>query len=458
MAPPQAMSAAGKATRVLVIEDEPDLARMLQRIIQAAGPYEVLIRGGRFDVAALFARTPPDMVFLDLVMPDMDGFEAIELIRTVDPIVPIIVVSAYSSIDNAVKAVRLGAFDFLPKPFDPDTIELMLAKVGREFDQRARAWADEDPALAAIKGVSPQVAALKEWLRRVRTANANVLISGESGTGKELVARALHAGQGPFVAVNAAAIPAELAESELFGHRAGAFTGAAGERKGLLLAAHGGVLFLDEVNAMSPQVQAKLLRAIQDKAVRPVGAEKTIAVEFRLIAASNEDLEGAVQEGRFRRDLYHRLRVLNVTLPALRERTEDIPVLAEEFVHRYCRAHGRRARRLSDAALADLMARAWPGNIRELENAIEELVILAPEGAVEIGLPTLLHPPSSRAQGERGGFAEITTLAEMERRYVRHVLATAGGNKAQTARLLSIDYKTLLRKLAQDHDMREDSP
>jgi len=443
----------GPPVRVLIVEDEPDVARILKKIIQTNGSYAVDVITERFNVRERFATAPPDVLFLDLVMPEMDGFEVIAAVREVNRSIPIVVVSAHSTVENAVKAVKLGAFDFLPKPFDPESVELMLAKLEREFvlvAQASRAR-EQDPYLQAIRGETTQIRAVREWILKVRPAQANVLIQGESGTGKELVARAIHGGRGPFVAVNMAAIPSDLAESELFGHRPGAFTGATRERQGLIAEAHGGTLFLDEVDAMPAPVQAKLLRALEDRRVRPLGGNQQVAVDFRLISATNADLEDAVQRGTFRRDLYHRLRVLSVTLPPLRERLTDIPILVDDFVQRYARAHGCRARRLAPGALDQLMRRPWPGNVRELENVIEEAVLLCPEDADEIDLPSfpVSLPAESVVADGRIDKTDLKPLEEVERDYVARVLSSTGGNKAKAARILRIDYKTLLRKLAE---------
>jgi DNA-binding NtrC family response regulator len=375
-------------------------------------------------------------------MPGLDGFEVIRRVKALDEDLPIIVVSAHASLENAVRAVKAGAFDFLAKPFSPESVELMLAKVARERDLR-RAVRGGDGDLAALRGGSAAMTRLREWILRVREVRANVLIEGESGTGKELVARALHAGRGPFVALNVAALPDALAEAELFGVRRGAYTGADRDRPGLILAAHGGVLFLDEVNAMSAPVQAKLLRVLEDRRLRPVGGGDEVVVDFRLFAAANEDLAGRVEAGAFRRDLYHRLKVMHVVLPSLRERREDIAPLAEHFLQRYARAHGCRARRIHPEVLARLAAADWPGNVRELENSVEQAAILCPPEAVEV--PRAAFPALGQAAGET---ALVGTLAAVEARHIREVLRQTGGNKAQAARILAIDYKTLLRKLA----------
>lgn len=441
--------------RILLIEDEPDVAAMLKRMLEASADCEIRIETVPEDFPILFERFRPDLVFTDLMMPGLSGFDVIRALKALDADLPVIVVSAYATLDNAVAAVKAGAFDFLAKPFGLESVELVLAKARRELETRARQaemcrrLRAGDSDLAALLGDSAKMRRLRDWIVQVRDTRANVLIEGESGTGKELVARALHAGRGPFVAVNMAAIPDELAESELFGYRKGAFTGATRDRPGLLREAHGGSLFLDEVNAMSPILQAKLLRVLQERRIRPIGADREEAVEFRLLAASNVRLEDEVAQGVFRRDLFHRLNVLSVRLPPLRERREDIAVLAEHFVQRYARAHGRRARRLAPDATAALLAADWPGNVRELENVIEQAVILCPEHLGE--LPLDLLPPHL---GGRGWFADEAaegrpaTLEEMERRYILSVLDRCGGNKAEAARVLAIGYKTLLRKLA----------
>ncbi|MFN3751673.1 MAG: sigma-54-dependent transcriptional regulator [Thiobacillus sp.] len=442
---------------LLVIEDEPDVAALLKRIIESCGPHRVRVETAPGELAALFKETRPDLIFTDLVMPGLDGFEVIRQAQAFDPDLPVIVVSAHATLDNAVKAVKLGAFDFLAKPFGLEAVELVLAKARREVESRARQaelcrqMQARDGDLNALQGASPAMQRLREWIVQVRSTRANVLIEGESGTGKELVARALHGGQGPFVALNMAAIPDDLAESELFGCARGAFTGATRERAGLIREAHGGSLFLDEVNAMSPLIQAKLLRVLQERRVRPLGADRDYEVDFRLLAASNVSLEQQVAAGAFRRDLFHRLKVLNVRLPPLRERREDIAALAEFFVERYARAQGRRVRRLAPDAVLALMAADWPGNVRELENAVEQAVILCPESALEV--PLALLPENLGGCGWLGSVGEPAggrpaTLAEMERRYILSVLAQAGGNKAEASRILAIGYKTLLRKLS----------
>lgn len=434
---------------VLIIEDEPDIAAILKRIIEGAGGYKARILTDPTGLEA--ALDPlPDLVFTDLVMPGMDGFAVIERVRQRNADIPIVVVSAHASLENAVRAVRSGAFDFLAKPFKPESVELMLAKLERDRALRRRV-ADADPDLAALIGESAVMKRVRQWIATVRPARTNVLIEGESGTGKELAARAIHGGHGKFVAVNTAAIPESLAEAELFGYKRGAFTGATRDHAGLLREADGGTLFLDEVNAMPASLQAKLLRVLEEKKLRPVGGTQDVPVDFRLFCATNAPLESLVEQGLFRRDLYHRIHVLHLRLPPLRERREDIPLLAEQFLHRYARAHGRSVRRLSVEAVAALTNADWPGNVRELENVLEQAVVLCPTERSE--LPVDVLPPSLGGSGwadssDATSSGKPLTLAEVERRHVREVLRQAEGNKAEAARILAIDYKTLLRKLA----------
>jgi len=434
---------------VLIVEDEPDIAAILKRIIEGAGGYKARLL---IDPAGLDAALdpPPDLVFTDLVMPELDGFSVIQRVHERNADIPIVVVSAHASLENAVRAVKSGAFDFLAKPFKPESVELMLAKLDRDRALRRRV-ADADPDLAALIGDSSVMRRVRQWIATVRPARTNVLIEGESGTGKELAARAIHGGHGKFVAINTAAIPESLAEAELFGYKRGAFTGAVRDHAGLLREAHGGTLFLDEVNAMPATLQAKLLRVLEDRKLRPVGGTQDVPVDFRLVCATNAPLESLVDLGMFRRDLFHRIHVLHLRLPPLRERREDIPLLAEQFLHRYARAHGRTVRRLSVETVAALTNADWPGNVRELENIVEQAVVLCPPERSE--LPIEVLPPSLGGSGwsdlgDMAGSDKPMTLAEMERRHVKEILRQAGGNKSEAARLLAIDYKTLLRKLS----------
>jgi len=451
-----------RPVRILVVEDEPDVASTLKRVIESCGDYRVDIEQQSQKIIQVLEERQPDILFTDLVMPKIDGFELIQHVKEYDEDLPVVVVSAYTTLENAVKAVKLGAFDFLPKPFSPESVELILAKVRRDIGLRMRTAElcrriqEQDAALHSLRGSSLLMQRLREWICKIRGTNANVLLEGESGTGKELVVRAIHDGNGPFVAINMAAIPDELAEAELFGYAKGAFTGATRQRHGLLREAHGGVLFLDEVNATSPRLQAKLLRVLQERCIRPLGSIQDIEVDFRLLSAANQDLEQMVREGEFRRDLYHRLKVLHMSLPPLRSRPEDIPELADYFLQRYIRTHAKRARHLTHGVIELLMQGEWLGNVRELENVIEQAVILCSDEASEITpdlLPAALGGPQVADPSTAEGHP--LTLAEMEMQYIHTILNQADGNKAQASRILGIDYKTLLRKLASDRSSQQ---
>ena len=442
------MSLADQLLTILIVEDEPDLAAILKRIVEAAGPWRARILTDPTGLDAALAALP-DLVFTDLVMPGLDGFDVIRRVRDRDPDLPVIVISAHASLENAVRAVREGAFDFLAKPFKPEAVELILAKTERDRALRQRAT-EADPELAALRGETPAMRRVRQWIATVRPARTNVLIEGESGTGKELAARAIHGKRGPFVAINTAAIPEALAEAELFGYRRGAFTGAVRDHAGLMREAHGGTLFLDEINAMPLALQAKLLRVLEDKRLRPVGGTQDFPADFRLICAANVALETLVEQGSFRRDLYHRINVLHLRLPGLRERREDIGYLAEHFLQRCARTHGRNCRRFAPEVLTALLAADWPGNVRELENVIEQAVVLCPPERAELPLSVLPPAMGGADWREAADIPESSLkLAEVERRHVREVLKRTGGNKSEAARLLAIDYKTLLRKLAE---------
>lgn len=446
--------------RVCIVDDDHDVGLTLKRVVQSLGNFEVRVQSEKCDITAETRSWQPDVVFTDLVMPEMDGFAVIDQVHSFDPEIPVIVLSGYSSIDNAVKAIKCGAFDFLAKPFNPDTVELVLLKAARRVSEQkaAKAHADEaamrDQWLSPLIGTSSSMKALQSWILKVRGVKTNILLQGETGTGKELVARAIHGGRGPFVPVNVASIPLDLSESEFFGHRQGAFTGASATRQGLLAEAHEGTLFLDEINAMDLALQSKLLRVIQDRRYRPVGSSQEIPADFALICATNEPLEPLIEAGRFRRDLYHRIKVLSIHLPPLRERSEDIPILAQAFLERFARQHRRNLRRLNPSAVTVLRTRTWDGNIRELENVIEQAVIFADEAATELDASLLRNAlaPTDFSEGSSLSSNRQMTMAEMQACYVKEVLEQTRNNKSEAARVLDIDYKTLLRYVNRKSD------
>jgi two-component system, NtrC family, response regulator HydG len=433
--------------RVLVVDNDAEQVDLLRAHLEREG-YQV---AGATDAAAgLGALEAGDaaVVLTDLRMDGMDGLALLREVRARAPGARVILMTAFGSLETAIAAMRDGAFDYLTKPFRLEEVTLAVQRALddralREENQRLRRVVDERYGWESLVGRSPALQAALEVLRAVAASDASVLLLGDSGTGKELAARALHqAGarsRGPFVAVNCAAIPETLLEAELFGHEKGAFTGADRRRAGLLQEADGGTLFLDEVADMPLALQAKVLRALQDKTVRPVGARETVQLDFRLVSATNSDLAVRVREGRFREDLYYRLAVIPVRLPSLRERPEDIPLLARHFVARYAADAGKMVTGFDDAALGWLASHPWPGNVRELENTIARAVALAQEPTLTLREVRPLLGSAPTAAGLR------PTLAELQSRYVDEVLAEARGDRRVAARILGVSLRTLQR-------------
>jgi len=434
--------------RVLVVEDDADMRQLLEDELQAAG----FVVTGAPDAAsalALLPRTPVDAVVTDLMMPGMKGTELLASIQAWDAGIPVVIMTAFGSVESAVEAMRLGAYHYVTKPFRMDTL---LATLRAALDERRmrRAVAGGIAEAAAEDEVVAESAGMRRVLSQVARAAAvdsPVLIRGESGTGKELVARALHRG-GPrreraFVPVNCSAIPETLLESLLFGHRRGAFTDAREDRPGLFQSADGGTLFLDEIGDMPPALQAKLLRVLQDSMVLPLGAAEPVRVDVRVVAATHRDLEAMCADGRFRQDLYYRLNVLPLEVPPLRERPEDLMPLVAQFLARHAAKLGRPPLALGREAAERLRAHAWPGNVRELANVIERAVVFC-EGET-IGpqdLPeAFLRTPTVATEHE------VRSLSEVERDQIARALQAVRGNKAAAARLLGLDRKTLYRKI-----------
>jgi len=374
--------------------------------------------------------------------------------------VPVIVITAFGSIQTAIAAIRSGAYDFVTKPLEVDALGLALERAiqhRRLSDEvrRLRQAVEETRRFGALLGTSPAMRRMYELLDRIADSSASVLIAGETGTGKELVARALHERgrrkAGPFVAVDCASLPEPLLESELFGHVRGAFTDAHAARRGLFVQANGGALFLDEIGDLPLALQAKLLRALQTRSVRPVGANDEVPFDVNLIAATNRDLESAVEEGRFREDLYFRINVIHVEMPPLRARGGDVLLLAQHFVDRYAAQAGKRVTGLSPEAAERLLAYVWPGNVRELENCIERAIALTRHETIGLDdLPEKIRGfQRSHVLVAGDDPSELAPLEEVERRYVLRVMEAVGGSKTLAARVLGIGRKTLYRKLEQ---------
>ncbi len=442
--------------RVLVVDDHVEMARLLADHLTDAGYTVDVATSGQEALAAVRGRVL-DAVVSDLRMEQVDGFDVLAAVRAVDPTLPVLIMTAFGGVENAVEAMRRGATHYFTKPFRLDEVLLYVQRAIaerrlREENRALRQAVGERSTFAAMVGRGASMRALHELIERVAHSPAPVLVRGESGSGKELVARALHfegaRKEGPFVAVNCTAIPNALLESELFGHVKGSFTGATTPRRGLFLEADGGTLFLDEIGDMAPELQAKLLRVLEDGEVRAVGADASRKVDVRVVAATHQDLDARVREGRFRQDLFYRLNVVPLRVPPLRERREDIPLLVEHFVAQSRKRNPRASLAgFTPEALAALAAAPWPGNVRELENLVERLAVVTVREQVD--LPTLqLHVPDvaaevhplSRAQ------AKLIPLRQLEGEYIAFVVAQCGGNKTKAAEILGIDVSTIHRR------------
>jgi DNA-binding NtrC family response regulator len=430
--------------------------------LEAEG-YAAVGTGRGADAIAQLRADEFDVVLTDLRMPDADGLEVLHAAREARRDVPVILVTAFGSIETAIQAIRQGAYDYVTKPFSLEEISLLVGKALeqrrlREENRRLREEVAGRYRFHNLLGASSAMQAVFALIRQAAPGDANVLIIGESGTGKELVAKALHynssRGERPFVPVNCAAVPAGLLESELFGHVRGAFTGAIAARRGLIREVEGGTLFLDEIGDMAPELQAKLLRVIEDRAVRPVGSDNAVPVNIRILAATNKDLVARIQEGLFREDLYYRLAVIPIQLPPLRERREDIPLLAEHFLRRTFAASGKEIRGFTPEAMAALLRHPWPGNVRELENVVERAVTLTVGGQI---------PPEALLLDVSAGSPPASLLAQAARRptlegltteYVSLVLREVGGDKTKAAEILGVSKRTLYRweKMSSPHD------
>ncbi len=442
---------------ILVVDDEEAILATLRGALEDEG-YEVASAGSGEEALDGLDAADPDVVLLDVWLPGIDGVEVLQKLRERDPDLPVIMMSGHATIETAVKATKLGAYDFIEKPLNLDRLLLTIehAVRARRLSEENRYWRERWGRSPDLIGESPAVRELKEQIRVVGPTRASVLITGENGTGKELVARAVHRASrrrdGPFVEVNCAAIPEDLIESELFGHEKGAFTGATARRRGKFDLADGGTLFLDEIGDMSLKTQAKILRVIQEMRFERVGGTKTHEVDVRIIAATNKDLEEEIREGRFREDLYYRLNVVPIHVPPLRERTEDIPLLFRHFVEEYCREENREPVEVDEAVFAVLQAYPWPGNVRELKNVAERMVILCRSDRLTVADV----PPAVRGQGTGSGGAGGTVRPglglrearrQFERDYIARHLEEAGWNVPQAAEALGVDRSSLYKKM-----------
>jgi DNA-binding NtrC family response regulator len=444
------------AGRILIVEDDREMARFLDQLLRDEG-YAVEIAYDGPGALEMVGQCRFDLIISDLMMPRMKGTELIRQLKENESEVPVLVITAFGTIENAVEAMKAGALHYITKPFRTDEFLLHVQRALENYRlhdelDRLRTQVRGRYQFENLVGQSEKMQKVFDVVARVSDLSANVLILGESGTGKEMIARAIHVhgprAQGPFIPLNCAAIPETLLESELFGYVRGAFTDARRDRPGLFQEAEGGVLFLDEISEISPALQAKLLRVIEDKEVRPLGSNKAVKVDVRLLSATNRDLEQLVQEGVFRQDLYYRLNVIRLELPPLRDRPEDIPLLADHFLNKFAKTSKRAVSGIRKDALAALMRYPWPGNVRELEHAIERAVLLGNQPMIgPEDLPGSCVSVDSPSGPLTAALARAYTLRDLEREYIQRVLEDTNGNKTEAAKILGVDRTTLYRKL-----------
>ncbi|MDK2847590.1 MAG: two-component system, NtrC family, response regulator AtoC [Desulfuromonadales bacterium] len=455
------MSESRTAGRMLIVDDDPAFCELLEEILAGQGHR---VWNGRNVAAArdVLQREEIDVVLTDLNMPGEGGIDFCAELHANRPDLPVVIMTAFGSLETAIAALRAGAYDFVTKPVDFDLLGFCLERAlqHRQLQEKIRllkVQVDSQQAGDNLIGESQAMQMIREQIGRLADLDTSILISGESGTGKELVARALHRlsrrSKGPFVAINCAALPESLLESELFGHVRGAFTDAREDHRGLFAEASGGTLFLDEIGELPLALQPKLLRVLEERKVRPLGGEREIACDVRILTATHCDLAEAVREGRFRSDLYYRLNVIQLKLPPLRARENDILLLAHNFITELARRFGKSVTGLAEPAARRLLLYSWPGNVRELRNVIERAVALTGHDRITVqDLPDHLQKPGTEPPitSTPSDPLSLLPLAEMERRYIAQVLEQVGGNRTLAARILGVDRKTLYRKLKDD--------
>ena len=450
-----------RSRKILVVDDEQNMRIALFEALTRHG-YEVLVaEDGRMAVD-MVERRKPDLVITDLKMPEMGGLELVRALTQLDGQIPVIVITGYGTVETAVQAMKLGVADYILKPFPVEVIEETVDRIFASRDETAMlkrvgsARPGDQPSDRPIIGNDEKMCRLLKRAKSIATTKATVVILGESGTGKELIARYIHQQgnrrEAPFVAINCAALPEGLLESELFGHEKGSFTGAITTRKGKFELAHGGVLLLDEIGEIPFHLQAKLLRVLQEQAVDRIGGRTTIPVDVHVVATTNRNLEQEVENGTFRQDLYYRLNVIPLRLSPLRERKSDIPILVDYFFHKYCSMYHKEIKRITEAGLASLVNHPWPGNVRELENLIERAVLLCDGQVLDVGdfweephpLANSLPPEKMMDQVTS---SEVTPLREVERQMILQALHKTDNNRTHAAKLLGVSVRTLRNKL-----------
>jgi two-component system, NtrC family, response regulator HydG len=446
-------------SHILIVDDDLNHLKTLQTIVRSWG-YQVSTADDGVKAVEIVKERPVDLILMDVRMAQMSGIEALKQIKQYNPAIPILIMTAYSSVDSAVEALKAGAYDYLTKPLDFEVLKVSLARALEHSGLKAenatlRSKMSADYELENIIGKSRPMKALIDMMAMVAPSEATVLITGESGTGKELIAKSIHHNSRrkdrPLVVVNCAALTETLLESELFGHEKGSFTGADKRREGRFMQADKGTVFLDEIGETSTAMQAKLLRVIQEREIQRVGGKETLSVDVRILAATNRNLEEDVKTGKFREDLFYRLNVVTLRIPPLRERQDDVPLLAQHFISNYATKNHKRVKGFSPLAMGMLLKYPWPGNVRELENVIERAVILLPdEHITEKELPATITENYAE-QGDWVASAQPVAanrrLEEIEREAILATLEASAGNKSETARRLGINRKTLHKKL-----------
>lgn len=442
--------------KLIIIDDEPKAGRLMERYLDDT--YDCQVFQDPLEAMDFFARESVDLVITDMQMPHLTGAEVLAKIRAVNAQIPVIVITAFSNVDNAIEALRLGATDFVKKPFDIEELKIIIDKAlnvsslkaeNVRLKERLRAQQAQDNRYRLI-GTGGNMQKVYEVIDKIADIRCNVIIEGESGTGKELVARAIHfqsqSSDKPFIVIDCGALTDSLLQSELFGYEKGAFTGANKQKRGLLETASGGTLFLDEICNISDNMQTKLLRVVQEQQITRVGGLEAIDIDVRFVVATNQPMDKMVQEGKFRHDLYHRLNVINIQVPPLRSRLEDIPLLTEALIKRFAEKYNRKITGFDQASLHLLTTYHWPGNVRELSNIIERTVALSDSDVLHLDeIPTSVEAPGS---GDRQQIdSDLPTLAELEKRYIFKLLEANKDNREKTAAILGINKSTLWRKL-----------
>lgn len=444
-----------KGYKILVVDDDLEMCEMLSDVFKGEGFY-VTTTGDSLEALKMLKREEFDVLVTDLKMKGLKGLDLLERVNKLAPMTPVIIITAFGTIESAIKAMKMGAYDYITKPFKMDEIILTVRKAleNRLLKKeviRLRKEVESRYDFHKLIGKSPSMQKIYDLIERISDSPSNVLITGESGTGKELVAKAIHYNgarkEGPFVAINCSAIPETLLESELFGYRKGAFTDAKSDKKGLIFEANEGTLFLDEITEMPITLQSKLLRVIEEREVRPLGDLNSYPIDVRIISTSNQDIPSLIRQGKFREDLYYRLKVIDIEMPPLRDRKEDIPFLVKHFVNKFSKELKKNVSGISEEALRIFLNHSWPGNVRELENVIQRAITLCQHEEILIeDLPPTLFQKKEESLFEKA-IEKRFTLDQLEKEYIKRVLVETGGNKSKAAEILGLDRKTIYRKL-----------